>query len=192
MKIRTDFVTNSSSSSFIAIKAITKGGNQYIAKLDSGNIDIDVNVHNGKFMVDKEYFEGIKSVSELFKKVYDWFYESLADAACAIDEVEDALRIYGSGDFTEIRSLQKDDVRFAGIFSREEYWDEPWGASLIGYDFESKSLVEEHREESPLCYSEDRDSDDDDSDDCYGENLFDQFRSESFSSVRPDAKSKNT
>lgn len=105
--------------------------------------------------------------------MYDWFYESPEAPACAIDEVEDALRIYGSGDFTEIRSLQKDDVRFAGIFSREEYWDEPWGASLIGYDFDSKSLFEEHREESPFCYSDDCYFDNFALDDCYGENLYD-------------------
>lgn len=163
------------SRSFIAIKTVTYSGKQYIAELDSGDTAIDVEVHNGTFMLNKRDFESIKTISEFFKKVYDWFYESMEDPACTIDEVDEALNIYGSGNFTEIRSSQKEDVHFIAVFSRIEYWDEPYGASLIVYDFESKSLVEEHRDEFP--YS--------DMEDCYGDDLYEQFLSESFNSVPP-------
>ncbi len=162
MKIRTDFVTNSSSSSFIAIKVITNNGSQYIAELKSGQVEIDAKVHDGTFRLTRDEFEVVDKVSDLFDKVLSWFFESLEDPACALDE---ALNIYGSGNITEIRLLRKRDIRYIGIFSREEYWDEPFGASFIAYDYSTKTFDEEHRDELP--YSDNEDS--------YGDNLYERF-----------------
>lgn len=172
MKFRTDFVTNSSSSSFIAVKAITLDGKQYCAELESGNVDIDVNAHSGRFEFPAKDFENLEAVSDLFSSIYKWFYDSLLDPACAQDEPEEALRIYGSGDFKSILSLRKENLRFVAVFSREEFCDEPFGASLISYDYTQNAFFEEHREK----YN--------DEEDCYGSELGDRFRdSTSFDSI---------
>ena len=156
------------SSSFIAIKVITNNGSQYIAKLESGEADIDAETHDGTFRLTRDEFEAVDGVSELFDKVFSWFIESLG---LGVDEVDmnEVLNIHGSGSITEIRLLRKSDIRYIGIFSREEYWDEPFGASFIAYDYLTKAFDEEHRDEFP--YSDYEDS--------YGDNLYERFLSES-------------
>lgn len=156
------------SSSFIAIKVITKEGQKYIAELDSGDTDIDAEVHDGTFRVAANDFESIDKVSVFLDKVYNWFYDSLNDPACGIDEKDEAFGIYGSGDTTEIKSLRKEDVHFVAVYSREEFYDEPWGASWVGYDYVTKAFDEEHRDEE--VYS--------DQEDCYGEILYERFLSQ--------------
>ena len=184
MKIRTGFVTNSSSSSFIAIKVITKDGQQYAAELDSGNVEIDAEIHDGRLDFEIDDFDSIGKVSDLFDKAYKWFYESLVDPECGFDDMDDAFMIYGSGDISEIRALGKDDVRYAEIFSREELDDEPWGASLIGYDYLAKTFNEEHRE-GILAGNEE---------DTYGEKLYKRFSSDPELGPVPDPaeREKNT
>lgn len=181
MKIRTDFVTNSSSSSFISIKVITKEGQKYIAELDSGDTDIDAEVHDGTFRVAANEFESIDIVSDLFDKVYNWFYDSLNDPACGIDEKDEVFGIYGSGDTTEIRSLRKEDIHYVAVFSREEFCDEPWGASWVGYDYVTKAFDEEHRDED--VYSDQKD--------CYGESLYERFLSEDELKINTDTAKTN-
>ena len=153
------------SSSYIAIKVITNENKNYIAELDSGEVAIDVDVHDGIFEINEETFEKIANGSELFKKAYDWFFESLEDPECAHDEMEEAIRIYGSGNIAEIRSLKKKEISYTGIFSREEYWDEPNGASFVAYDYSTKTLDEEHHGDM-------------DEEDGFGDNLYQRFLSE--------------
>ena len=154
------------SASYIAIKVITNDGKEFTAELSSGDTIIDVEVHDGTFSASGEDFESIIRCSDLFKKAYEWFYASLEDPACAHDETDEVIRIYGSGSIAEIMVIGKNDVSYASFFSREEYWDEPFGASLVSYDYRSKVLFEEHRDEIP--YS--------DMDDCYGDELYEQFK----------------
>ena len=149
MKIRTDFVTNSSSSSFIAIKVITKDRKKYITVFNNENTGIDTETHDGTFEITPNSFESIEKASDLIDKVYSWFYESLEDPECSYDETDEAFNIYGTGDRAEIRKLKKEDMRYVGIFSREEFWDEPYGASFVSYDYSSKNYCEEHLEALP-------------------------------------------
>ena len=167
------------SSSFIAIKAITKKGTQFVAELNGEETGIDVEVHDGTFRISAKDLESIKTGADILKKMYGWFYESLEDPAFAFEEEDEAYDTYGAGNIAEIKALRKDDLRFVGFFSRIEYWDEPFGASLIGYDYTTQALTEEHREEIP--YS--------DQEDCYGEQLYDRFLSEAFCAVTSTTKS---
>ena len=157
------------SSSFIAMKVITNNGISYTAELDSGQVGIDVEVHDGTFRLTADEFEAVDRMADLFGKVYSWFFESLEGPYCAFDEIDEFLNVYGSGNITEIRSLRKKDIRYVGIFSREEYWDEPFGASYTAYDYSTKAFDEEHRDELP--YSDNEDS--------YGDSLYERFLSES-------------
>nr|MBQ4456422.1 hypothetical protein [Clostridia bacterium] len=161
------------SSISIAIKTITKSGKQYIAELNSGETEIDLEDRDGTFRIQPEEIEGFEELSGLFNKVYDWFFERLGDAECGHDELDDALSIYGSGNAGQIIALKKEEVSFVSVFSRAEFWDEPFGASLIAYDYMNKAFFEEHRDEIP--YS--------DMEDCYGENLYEQFLSKEFTSI---------
>ncbi len=165
MKFRTDFVTNSSSSSFIAVKVVTSKGEVMEAAFESGAVDIDPEAHDGCFLMTADDFESIRSGSELFDRVFGWFFESLEDPDCGKEEVSQALENYGSGDFPKIRKLDKKDIQHVAIYSREEYWDEPWGASLIEYDYPTKTRMETVRDKMAF-----------DEEDRYGEELYDWFR----------------
>ena len=140
-----------------------------MAELNSGQVGIDVEVHDGTFRLTPDEFESFDRTADLFNRVFSWFFESLEDPACTLDEIDEALNIYGAGNITEIQLLRKKDLRYIGIVSREEYYDEPFGASFIAYDYSTKTLYEEHRDELP--YSDNEDS--------YGDSLYERFLSKS-------------
>ena len=78
MKIRTDFVTNSSSSSFITIRLELKSGEILEASLEAGE-PIDAKVHNGCLHIDQETFEAAETFEPIIKLLADWVYQSMED-----------------------------------------------------------------------------------------------------------------
>lgn len=153
----------------IEFKVITKQGDRLTGSLDSGSVDINAEAHEGDFSIPEETLKN-SHIGDIIGIIFKWFYTALNDPVCTLDEPEDFICTYGrdglKDNFGRMQKLKKDNIRKILVFSREVYWDEPWGAAFIQYDFELQQLKEEFRESDPAV------------DDCYGDVLHEKFKAE--------------
>ena len=158
------------SSLLVEFKVITKQGERLTGSLDSGSVDINAEAHEGDFSIPEESFQNISHFGEIIGIIFKWFYAGLNDPDCTLDELEDFICIYGGDGLKEnygkMQQLRKDNISKVLVFSREVYWDEPWGAAFIQYDYELQQLKEEFRESDPAV------------EDCYGDILHEKYSSE--------------
>lgn len=185
MKFRTDFVTNSSSSSFIAIKVIT-GDGTFCKELENPASGV-IPGNGGYFDITRAELDGATDLRQILEKMCRWFYDTIEDPQCwdeaepswANDEDYDGepqlnwedckhiLKSYSYENDEEILSVKLDDVKSICIFSRMEFWDDPYGARLIEYDRTTKQM-----KVTDQTYL---DADEDSERDSYGMWLYDRF-----------------
>lgn len=145
MKIRTDFVTNSSSVSYITVHVETKSGDHMQASFE-GRDDINPRVHSGCIYFEQEEYEQGDTFESIVKQLAVWVYETLKYPECSNDDIDEIIQIYGYGDVDSIMKTKISDAKIIRIHSSLEYWDESFGTSEIEYDYLQKKLTEEHDE----------------------------------------------
>ena len=189
MKIRTDFVTNSSSSSFIAIKVKT-AYKTIKTEIDSGDMQITPG-KTGCFDISEEDLKDAVDIDKIICKMCGWFYDMMDDPQCwypvepswseegykgpesiTLEDCRQILRCYGDGDNNDLLSVKMEDVKKISFFSRVIFWDVPYGARLIEYDYDTGRMTIT----KPSIPDNSHDDDDHDEEiDSYGDELYDQF-----------------
>ena len=151
----------------IRFKVITKQGACFSGSLDSGNYEINAEAHEGDFTLSAETFENIKEFTDILEEIIKWFQSALSDFDFTPETSENCICTYGNNELKrnckQLKSLKKDNIGKILVYSKEVYWDEPWGASFVQYDYDSHQLKEEFRESDPAV------------NDCYGDLLLQKF-----------------
>ena len=140
MKIRTDFVTNSSSSSFISIVVNTKDGKAYSGGYHSGDNSM---IYDGDFNPNKKYFESLEDCGQLIKEMKEWFAGTFANSS--LPEEFD----YSEGDLDEIAKIKIENVKSIVISSMVDYEETGFGSDIT-YNYETKK-----RTKKDTSYGED-------------------------------------
>ena len=121
---------------FIGLK-VKKDTDCFACELEHyGPLDLHNGKMDGTFTANSYDFESIDSI---VSKICRWFYARLADPDCE-EDVAKIIEIYGNDNFNKLLNSDLTGVISLTVLSKMEYYDEPYGASLLEYDVSSKEL----------------------------------------------------
>lgn len=129
MKIRTDFVTNSSSSSFVAITLHLKDGTKISAEYGGDGW----NAIGEEFNPSKKYFESLNSCEKLVNDAINWYCESIEHSLSK----EEAIEIFAEKETPILNETDLTDVKKIQISSYVDYEEFKTGSDIT-YNFETK------------------------------------------------------
>ena len=140
MKIRTDFVTNSSSSSFISVVVTTLSGRRLEAQFESGDNNI---LPEEPFKLTKKQFQNIESGEDIIERMEKWFSSTFADDS--LPEEYD----YSEGMVDEIKEIEREDLKeifISSLISGDEF--------EYGMDLQYNYETEKYKKEKTGYYEE--------------------------------------